>query len=98
MRTTALILAVGMLLAACGDTTDQALGTLERDRIELAADSNEPIVAVLVQEGQSVVPEEPLLLYHAGRAAELSGDGKSAVSLYRQLVADGFWPLRRPGA
>lgn len=45
-----------------------AFGTLERDRIELAADSNEPIETVLVQEGQQVAPDEPLLRQNTRRA------------------------------
>lgn len=32
------------------------------------------------------LPAEAMLLYHAGRAAELSGDWKSAVSLYQQYL------------
>lgn len=31
-------------------------------------------------------PNDPLLLYHAARAAELSGDWKSAVALYQQYL------------
>jgi len=32
------------------------------------------------------LPEDAVLLYHAGRAAELSGDWKGAVSLYQQYL------------
>ena len=39
----------------------QVLGTLERDRIELAADTNEPITSILVREGDSVDLGQPLL-------------------------------------
>lgn len=44
------------LLAACGPNGDSvaSLGTLERDRIELVAESSEPITRVLVEEGQTV--------------------------------------------
>ncbi len=44
MRTTALILAVGMLLAACGDTTDQGTTTT----IEAAAPTSEPTTPTTV--------------------------------------------------
>jgi len=37
------------------------MGTLERDRIELVADSSEPIRAILVREGQSVIAGEALV-------------------------------------
>jgi tetratricopeptide (TPR) repeat protein len=35
---------------------------------------------------QKNVPEDPTLLYHAARAAELSADWKTAISLYRQYL------------
>jgi tetratricopeptide (TPR) repeat protein len=37
---------------------------------------------------QQNVPEDPMLLYHAGRAAELSGDLKAAVAIYQQYIAE----------
>ena len=46
-----------------------ALGTLERDRIELAADSNEPIVRVAVSEGQPVSAGDVLIVQESARAA-----------------------------
>jgi len=54
MRITAIALAV-VLLAACADrSTDQALGTLERDRIVLKATADEIILAQPVPEGTMV--------------------------------------------
>ncbi len=52
-----------VLLAACGsDPADlPAVGTLERDRIELVAEANEPIVAILVREGDAVVAGQVLV-------------------------------------
>lgn len=43
-------------LSACGPGGESvaALGTLERDRIELVAESSEPITRVLVEEGETV--------------------------------------------
>jgi HlyD family secretion protein len=43
-------------LSACGDSAydGQILGTLERDRLELIAESNEPIVEITVREGDAV--------------------------------------------
>ena len=63
-------LIVGLLLTACDtdDGTVPALGTLERDRIELVADSNEPIVHVLVREGDAVVLGAVLVEQDASRA------------------------------
>ncbi|HEY5760750.1 MAG TPA: HlyD family efflux transporter periplasmic adaptor subunit [Steroidobacter sp.] len=44
-----------VLLAACGSPDQgQILGTLERDRLELIAEANEPILSIEVREGQQV--------------------------------------------
>ena len=57
-------------LAACEAPLSEtpALGTLERDRIELSADSSEPIRAILVREGQAVMPGDILLRQSTERA------------------------------
>jgi HlyD family secretion protein len=49
-------LLVGLLaVAACSEPDEgRMVGTLERDRIELAVESNEPIVAIEVEDGQPV--------------------------------------------
>ena len=55
--------AVALVLLALGgcdrDDLDYAVGTIERYRIELVADSNQPIVALHVIEGDRVVPGQP---------------------------------------
>ena len=58
------------LLSGCDIALSEtpALGTLERDRVELAADSNEPIRAILVREGQSVAIGEQLIVQSTERA------------------------------
>lgn len=49
-------------LSGCGTpVADYAVGTLERDRIELVAFSTEPITRILVQEGDRVPAGTPLL-------------------------------------
>ncbi len=57
------LIACCLALAACGaDPADlPSVGTLERDRIELVAESNEPIIAVLVREGDEVAEGQVLL-------------------------------------
>ena len=73
-------------LAACdrGDTT-YMVGTLERDRIELKVESNEPIVSIHVQDGQAVSAGEPVLAQDASRAeARLAGvEGQRAQAAAR---------------
>ncbi len=63
-----LILSGCLALAGCGnDAYDgQILGTLERDRLELVAESNEPIVEVLVREGEAVQAGATLLRQELG--------------------------------
>lgn len=63
---------LALVLSCAGCTQPEsvpALGTLERDRIDLIADSNEPIVQILVVEGQSVAAGESLVILDASRAS-----------------------------
>lgn len=55
-------------LVACGDNAydGQLLGTLERDRLELVAESNEPIVEISVREGDAVSAGATLLRQELG--------------------------------
>jgi HlyD family secretion protein len=61
LRWLALLTPVAAL--ACGDEVWQtpALGTLERDRIELVAESNDPIAEIAVREGDGVVADQLLV-------------------------------------
>lgn len=58
------------LLAACGPNNGhgRAVGTLERDRIELVAEVNEPIVEILVKEGQMVAAGDVVVRQDTARA------------------------------
>lgn len=55
-------------LAACSDSAydGEILGTLERDRLELVAESNEQIVEILVREGDAVPAGATLLRQELG--------------------------------
>lgn len=68
MNVRAIVIAVACsCLAACsGSDESEILGTLERDRLELIAESNEPIVAVEVREGQEVRAGTVLLRQELG--------------------------------
>jgi HlyD family secretion protein len=48
-------------MAACGGNGDALLGTLERDRVELAAEAQEPIIEIAVREGDAVTEGQLLL-------------------------------------
>ena len=57
----ALVVAAATAIAACGGDGDALLGTLERDRVELVAEAQEPIVEVAVREGDAVTAGQLIL-------------------------------------
>ncbi len=65
---TAILAAITMGLASCGGTEydGEILGTLERDRLELIAEGNEPIVEIAVREGDAVEAGKVLLRQELG--------------------------------
>jgi HlyD family secretion protein len=68
MKFTALLLvSAACALSACSDSYEgQILGTLERDRLELIAESNEPIVEISVREGDAVPAGATLMRQELG--------------------------------
>ncbi|HET7176060.1 MAG TPA: efflux RND transporter periplasmic adaptor subunit [Gammaproteobacteria bacterium] len=81
MKTRALLLlpALALLLSACG--SDDALplpGTLERDRIELVAEDQEPIVNIAVHEGDQVKAGQLILQLGDIRYLALLGQAQAA--------------------
>jgi HlyD family secretion protein len=61
------LISVALALVACSDNYDgQILGTLERDRLELIAESNEPIVEIAVREGDAVAAGATLMRQELG--------------------------------
>jgi HlyD family secretion protein len=77
-------------LSACGDSshTQVALGTLERDRLELPAEANEPIVAIMVHEGQAVAKNDALLQLDRTHAAERRAELEANVSVARHRLTE----------
>jgi HlyD family secretion protein len=69
-----------LALTACGDGEDDrtAVGTLERDRIELIAEAQEPIIEISVREGQSVQEGDLLVRHDGGRLAAQVARAESA--------------------
>lgn len=58
-----------LLLAACQRAEDDVLvGTLERHRVELKVESDEPIVSIQVADGQAVAAGDPILQQDPARA------------------------------
>ena len=63
------VIVLAIALVGCEDISDvRSLGTLERDRIQLVADSNEPITRVLVREGDRVAVGDILVQQDMTRA------------------------------
>jgi HlyD family secretion protein len=65
-RIVVLSLALSCVAACSSSDRGQVLGTLERDRLELIAESNEPIVAIEVREGAQVQAGTVLLRQELG--------------------------------
>lgn len=57
----ALVVIAALAIAACGSDRDALLGTLERDRVELVAEAQEPIIEVAIREGDAVTEGRLLL-------------------------------------
>jgi HlyD family secretion protein len=61
---------IAVWVSGCESDYDNvvSLGTLEKDRIELTADSSEPLTGIFVREGDVVAPGQILLQQDVGRA------------------------------
>ena len=94
-RTFPVILA-GMLLAGCSSDTDRVLlGTLERDRIELVAESNEPIIEILVREGDRVTKGQTLARLDPSATDARLAQARAAVAQAGGLLAERVTGPRR---
>jgi HlyD family secretion protein len=84
------------VLAACDVAPSTALpGTIERDRIEVAADANEPIVARAVHEGQSVKRGEVLIAQDSVIARAQLDAADAAVAQQQALLDERLAGARR---
>ena len=70
------------VIAACGDDNSRhvAVGELSSDRIELTAETNEPIVAVHVAEGERVTAGQVLIEQDSRRAAARLAEAEAALA------------------
>jgi HlyD family secretion protein len=79
-----------LTLSACDlESTTFMVGTLERDRIELKVESNEPIVEIHVSDGQAVAVGDPVLTQDPTRArarlAQVTGQRDQAAARLAEL-------------
>jgi HlyD family secretion protein len=71
-----------LLLAGCDrDDLDYAVGTIERYRIDVVADSGEPVIALHVLEGDSVTAGTPLLEQDPGKVSIALDQARSEEAL-----------------
>lgn len=85
-----LVPVVAALVAGCAadDDAQQMHGTLERDRLELVAESNERIVDLYVREGDHVAAGELLLRQEAGTMQARLDQARAAVVEAERRLAD----------
>ena len=82
MRTVVMIVATPLLLIACSeaDMTNRVVGELASDRIELTAESAEPIFEIAIDEGSAVTAGQPLLRQNAERAQAKRVEAEAALA------------------
>jgi HlyD family secretion protein len=83
------LLPATLALVACGDSYDgQILGTLERDRLELIAESNEPIVEISVREGDAVAAGATLMRQELGSMQARLDQAAAAQNVAQHRLAE----------
>lgn len=75
------LLSTALLLQGCDTAADsyRVVGELASDRIELSVEATEPIVAILVAEGEAVIAGQPLLQQDARRATARLAETEAAM-------------------
>ena len=79
-RRQAVVVVTAMFIAACGGNGDTLLGTLERDRVELVAEAQEPIVEVAVREGDAVTAGQLILRLDPTAIGSQLGQARAAMA------------------
>ena len=90
-RFSGILITVALFASACESEPDNGrmVGLLASDRIELSAETSEPIIEVLVAEGESVTAGQILLRQDARRAMARLAEAEAAV-LQSQAKLDEF--------
>jgi len=79
-----------LALSACagGDDPQDVLGTLERDRLELIAESNERLVELFVEEGDRVTAGAPLARQEAGAMEPRLAQSRASLAEAERRLGD----------
>lgn len=91
MRSAARIgILAALALSACagGDDPQDVLGTLERDRLELIAESNERLVELFVEEGDRVTAGAPLARQEAGAMEPRLAQSRASLAEAERRLGD----------
>lgn len=90
MNWTVVAVSLSLLVAACSGDGDlqQMHGTLERDRLELVAESNERIIELPVREGERVEAGTVVLRQEAGTMQPRLDQGRAALTEAERRLAD----------
>ena len=81
-KITTILITTSFLVSACGETenTQRVVGELASDRIELTAESNEPITAIRFAEGDPVAAGQTLLEQDNTRAAARLAEAEAVLA------------------
>jgi HlyD family secretion protein len=83
------LVALGLILSACRpQPAPLAMGTLERDRIELIAERQEEIVSIAVREGDPVEPGDVVVVLDPRRAGAQLAAAEAARALAAARLAE----------
>ena len=85
---TCALLCLGLSACDRGDPDDVLVGTLERDRLELTAEANEPIIEIAVREGDKVTAGSALLRLSSETAQARLDQATAALSLAEHRLAE----------
>src|SRR5690606_19659131 len=88
VRAAGLALLAILALGACTPAADQALGTLEYDRITLPAPAAERIASIEVREGERVEAGQRLLVLEANRGEAQLAASEAEVARQRQVLEE----------
>ena len=76
------LIALAVVVAGCAESDDgnRVVGELASDRIELVAETNEPIIEILLAEGEQVSAGTPIFRQDPGRARARLAEAEAAAS------------------
>src|SRR5690606_15925987 len=81
-------LIAALALAACAREQGEILGTLERDRLELTAEGHEPIMEIVVREGDTVTTGQVLLRQSLGVMQARLDQAEAALNLHERRLEE----------